>query len=315
MFASADNNRKKRGSPIRPKASRKPSSLSRRGSIGGKTVRKRPSGSRGRSSGRKELSTLLHWASTVLFAGIVGIGAYYFLILPYFYRWKPCYGSTEYDICIPHGYSIYGIDLSHHQGNIDWSAVSRLKEGEYPLGFVFIKATEGGNHKDDKYNHNIEEARSQGFVCGSYHYYNPGTSPSRQAEFFIKNVTVQKGDLPPVVDVEKKGANKASLQRELLVWLDMVEEYYGIRPIIYTNYKFRKRYLDNPQFDKYHFWIAHYYVENPKEDCDWIFWQFSDRGRIDGVREQIDVNVFRGSTLELNKLMVVRTVKSGNLVK
>lgn len=228
MFASADNNRKKRGSPIRPKASRKPSSLSRRGSIGGKTVRKRPSGSRGRSSGRKELSTLLHWASTVLFAGIVGIGAYYFLILPYFYRWKPCYGSTEYDICIPHGYSIYGIDLSHHQGNIDWSAVSRLKEGEYPLGFVFIKATEGGNHKDDKYNHNIEEARSQGFVCGSYHYYNPGTSPSRQAEFFIKNVTVQKGDLPPVVDVEKKGPTKPRYSVSCwsgLIWLRSIMVY------------------------------------------------------------------------------------------
>ncbi|HZK03458.1 MAG TPA: GH25 family lysozyme [Bacteroidaceae bacterium] len=310
MSALVGSGNKKKGVSKRPKTGKKTFYSSAKGTTGSKKSNKRKSASRAKSGNRhKDVSTLLHCTGVFLFLLIVGFGTYYFLFRPYFYRWKPCYGSTEYDICIPHGYSLYGIDVSHHQDNIDWSTVSMFRESDYPLGFVFIKATEGGNHKDTRYENNIEAARSQGFTCGSYHFYNPGTSPNRQAEFFIKNVTVQKGDLPPVVDIEKKGANKAALQRELLVWLDIVEEYYGIQPIIYTNYKFKKRYLDNPQFDRYHFWIAHYYVDNIDKDCDWIFWQFSDRGRIDGIKEHTDINVFRGSILEFNELTSARTVK------
>lgn len=290
----------KRGSSKGRKATERPSSVH-----AGKTSAKpRKSGKKsGKNSGSAGLSPVMHWIVTLTFAAVILLLAWLFLIRPYSYRWKPCLGSKDYGVCIPNGYNAYGMDVSHHQGTIDWKDVAGHK-GNWPLRFVFIKATEGGSFLDENYSENIAAARAAGLVCSSYHFYNPGTSPGKQADFFISHASVLKGDLPPVLDIERTGNNTDALQREILEWLRIVEKQYGVKPIVYCSYKFRKNYLTSPEFDKYRFWIAHYYVERPAEDCEWTFWQFTDRGIIDGIGERTDLNAFNGTLQDFESLRV-----------
>lgn len=247
----------------------------------------------------------LHWLITGAAVLTVLLLSYYLLLKPYFYRWMPCVGTKEYGTCLPEGYGCYGIDVSHHQGQIDWNRVSAtLKSDDIPVRFVFIKATEGGTFLDSSFRTNIESARKAGFVCGIYHFYNPGTSPRKQADFYISNVRLEKGDLAPVVDVERPGRSAEALQRELVDFLSALESHYGVRPIIYTSAKFRHNYLNNPIFDNYPFWVAHYYVSRPATDHNWSFWQFTDRAKVDGIDGYTDFNVFNGSDKDFENLRI-----------
>lgn len=247
----------------------------------------------------------LYWFLTVLMLALVSLGAFHFFLRPYFYRWKPCFGEKEYSVCLPSGYRYYGIDVSHHQGKIDWTRVAASSAiSEYPLKFVIMKATEGGTFKDPNFDFNIEAAREAGFVCGVYHFYNPATSPSVQAGFYRRNVSLAVGDLVPVVDVEVYPHNTRKLQADLLEFLRLIESYYGVKPIIYTSVKYRRRYLDTPDFDRYRFWIAHYYVDEPGTASQWCFWQFTDRARVDGIQGFTDLNVFKGSDSEFETLLM-----------
>lgn len=295
---------KKRGSSKRPSAKGRPSSsLS-----GGKRKEKSRARRKSASVVEKDIPLWAHWTATVSFALLMGLGAYFLLIRPYAYRWKPCYGTKEYEVCMPGGMELYGIDVSHHQGLIDWSRVSECSGNEYPLRFVFIKATEGGNFKDENYDYNIEEARKSGLSCGSYLFYNPSTPPELQAGFFIHNVSLRAGDLPPVLDVEKHGDSREEFQRDILKCVAILESYYGVKPVIYTSYKFKKRYLDTPELNGYPFWMAHYYVEKPDNDAAWTLWQFTDRGRVSGIDGYTDLNAFNGTMSDFRKLLAVRDV-------
>ena len=246
-------------------------------------------------------SDIMHWFLT----GIVAVGLlaffYYFFIRPYSYRWKPCYGFKGYGVCLPVNYKVHGIDVSHHQGTIDWSAVKGTEKQDYPIRFVFMKATEGGDYKDRRFAENFRKAGEVGLIRGAYHFYNPNTDPIRQADFFISQVKLKKGDLAPVLDIERKPRDKAQLQANLKIFLNRLELHYGVKPIIYTSYKYKTRYLDSPEFDAYPFWIAHYYVDMLSYKGTWQFWQHTDYGTVPGIDTNVDLNVFNGSLNELKK--------------
>ncbi|MBF9254536.1 glycoside hydrolase family 25 protein [Pontibacter sp. 172403-2] len=201
----------------------------------------------------------------------------------------------------PEGYSVYGIDVSKYQKEIDWQKV-RGNE----ISFAFLKATEGATLQDASFKGNWEQARRAGILCGAYHFYRPHLNPEVQARNFISLVKLQPGDLPPVLDVEVKGRkSKEQLRQDLQVWLRQVEKAYGIKPIIYTNYTFYKDYLAG-HFDDYHLWIAHYQVPELKlEKTDKLklaFWQHTDGGVIDGIVGAVDCNVFYGSMRDLRSV-------------
>lgn len=247
-------------------------------------------------------SSLLHWLLTTIGAIALLSFFYYFYIRPYSFRWKPCYGFKGYGVCLPVGFQIHGIDVSHHQGAIDWNAVKATQSDDYPIRFVFMKATEGGDHKDRRFDENFRRAAEVGLIRGAYHFYNPNTDPIRQADYFISQVELQSGDLAPVLDIERKPKDKALLQADLLKFLHRLEQHYGIKPIIYTSYKYKTRYLDAPEFDSYPLWIAHYYVDALSYEGPWILWQHTDYGTVPGIEENVDLNVFNGTLKELNKL-------------
>ena len=247
------------------------------------------------------------WLYYVLMGVIVVLfvaGFYWFFIRPYAYRWKPCYGLKGYGVCMPHGYKVHGIDISHYQGDIDWKMLKQTRQGQFPVQFIFMKATEGGDFADDKFVANFDSARAHGFIRGAYHFYNPKTDAHKQADFFINSVKLEPGDLPPVLDIEKKSRDIKKLQQDLKIWLRKVEKHYGVKPIIYASYKFKAKYLNDSVFDSYPYWIAHYYVDSVKYQGEWKFWQHTDVGTLPGIDEKVDLNIFNGSSTDLKGLLL-----------
>lgn len=240
--------------------------------------------------------------------GIIGVIFvaifYYFFIRPYAYRWKPCYGLKGYGVCMPSGYNVHGIDISHYQGKVDWKMLSQTRQSQFPVRFIFMKATEGGDFADNHFVANFDSARVHGFIRGAYHFYNPKTDPIRQAEFFKNSVNLEPGDLPPVLDIEKKAKDMNRLRDDLKIWLQLIEKHYGVKPIIYASYKFKTSYLNDSVFNSYPYWIAHYYVDSVRYEGDWSFWQHHDAGTLPGIDEQVDLNIFNGSLQQLDSMLI-----------
>ncbi len=226
---------------------------------------------------------------------------YYFFVGPSSFRWKALYGDVSY----PEGYEIHGIDISHYQGEIDWDKLSQAMIERCPVRFVVIKATEGSSTLDESFNDNFYQARENGFIRGAYHFWSIHTSARSQAEYFLKQVHLEEGDLPPVLDVEKKGnISTKQFQENVLTWLRIVEQRYKVKPIIYTYYKFKTTYLNDKVFDQYPYWIAHYYVDSVEYKGKWKFWQHTDAGRLPGIRGYVDFNIYNGSYYDLRKLTI-----------
>lgn len=228
---------------------------------------------------------------------------YYIFVGPFGFRWRALYGDVSY----PEGYEIHGIDISHHQGTIDWD---ELKDkgviDKLPIRFIMIKATEGATQIDRNFKDNFYQSREHGFTRGAYHFYSVHSSAKDQAQFFIKTVKLENGDLPPVLDVEHKPKNQTdeAFKNSILEWLNIVERHYGVKPIIYTYYKFKTRYLNDPVFDDYPYWIAHYYVDRVEYDGAWKFWQHTDAGRLPGIKGTVDFDIYNGSFYDLRKLTI-----------
>ena len=228
---------------------------------------------------------------------------YYFFVSPFGFRWRALYGDVSY----PEGYEIHGIDISHYQGEIDWE---KLKNNgmieKCPVRFVMIKATEGSSKIDENFIDNFYNAREYGFIRGAYHFYSVYSPAEAQARYFIKNVKLEAGDLPPVLDVEHKPKNQTDeeFKKSILTWLDIVEEEYGVKPIIYTYYKFKMKYLSDKVFDDYPYWIAHYYVDKVEYNGQWKFWQHTDCGKLPGISGYVDFNIYNGSFYDLRRLTI-----------
>lgn len=261
-----------------------------------------------RSRRRKRASFLSRYPQWALWTGGVGIALlyawafWYFFVSPTGFRWRALFGDAKY----PEGYEIHGIDISHYQGDIDWPKLRHAEIEGCPLRFIVIKATEGSSKLDDNFNDNFFQAREYGFIRGAYHFWSNKSSARSQAYYFLKQVHLEEGDLPPVLDIESKPANQSveDFQRDVLTWLHIVENQYQVKPIIYTFYKFKENYLSAPVFDDYPYWIAHYYVDKVEYKGAWKFWQHTDAGRLPGIKGFVDFNVYNGSYYDLQKLTI-----------
>lgn len=189
---------------------------------------------------------------------------------------------------------VVGFDVSQFQGDINWTKIDSV-EG-FKLDYVFIRATAGKDKVDSRFEENWSNARKHKFIRGAYHYYRPNENSLEQAKNFIKNVKLRKGDFPPVLDIEKLPESQSidSLKVGLKRWLKTVEKHYKVKPIIYSGEKYYEDFLKE-EFEGYTFWIANYnfWVENMKED--WQFWQFTEKARINGIDENVDINIYNGS--------------------
>jgi lysozyme len=209
-----------------------------------------------------------------------------------------------YQVLKKHEGKVFGFDVSQFQGEINWKEIDSV-EGKFPLRFVFIRATAGNDKEDSRFDENWVAAKKHNFIRGAYHYYRPNENSIEQAENFIKTVKLKKGDFPPVLDIEKLPKNQSidSLKVGLKRWLKKIDEHYKVRPIIYTGEKYYNDFL-REDFPEYTFWVANYnfFVEEIKDD--WLFWQFTEKARIDGINERVDINIYNGTPKMLEYLTI-----------
>lgn len=203
-----------------------------------------------------------------------------------------------------HEGKVIGFDISEYQGTINWAKVDTLEQ-KFPLEFVFIRATVGKERADRQFETNWLQAKKKNMLRGAYHYYRPNENSLEQAELFIKTVTLQKGDLPPVLDIEQLPKNQSveQLKVGLRRWLQRVEKHYKAKPIIYSGESYYTDFLKK-EFGEYTFWIANYnfFVEEPKDE--WLFWQFTERASVPGIRGNVDINIYNGTPKMLRYLTV-----------
>ena len=169
-------------------------------------------------------------------------------------------------------YPVQGFDLSHHQGDIQWSKISPEK-----FQFVYLKATEGGDFKDSKFQDNWLKAHN-----------------------FIETVPKKLDALPPVIDLEYDSNcihtyTREQLLQEIKVMHDLLAQHYAKQPIFYVSKTFYHIVLMG-NFKDTPLWIRDY-QEKPqlKDQRDWMFWQHTNQGHIQGIVKPVDLNVFSGS--------------------
>lgn len=210
-----------------------------------------------------------------------------------------------FGISIPNNYTINGIDVSKYQSYIYWSSVKKMMIDEINIDFTFIKATEGNNTVDAMFKRNWQLSKENNITHGAYHFFIATRSGKLQAQNFINTVSLQKGDLPPVIDVEEiYNVDETTMKQRLLQCLQIIEQHYKVKPIIYTYADFYEKYLSK-DFANYKLWIAHYTNNNKPDIANrWLFWQHSQEGRVNGITEKVDFNVFNGNQQNFEDLLI-----------
>ena len=228
---------------------------------------------------------------------------------------------------------IYGIDISRHQHeqkgklyDINWDKLRITHLGtlsnkkikgrvDYPVSFIYIKSTEGCTVLNAYYATDYKQARVHGVRTGTYHFFSTISPGAAQAEFFLRNSMLSKGDMPPVLDVEptdwqiKHMGGPEVLFRSVRAWMEKVTKRTGCRPVLYISQSFTKKYLPlAPDLaDNYLVWIARYGEYKP--DIKLAYWQLSPDGRISGIHGDVDINVFNGYENQYHNFLKKHCVK------
>lgn len=188
-----------------------------------------------------------------------------------------------------------GIDVSHHNGKIDWNLVAQDPAG---IEFVYVKATEGTTLKDSYFVHNMRGARKAGLKVGAYHFFRMTSSAHDQFNNFSKTLDKVKFDLLPMVDVETRDkASNEAVHDSLEVFISLVRKKYGVSPVIYGSNKSYNMFCGDDVAGDSPLYIARY-GENPpviKGLRHYTMWQYSDKGRINGIHKPVDLCRFHPS--------------------
>lgn len=187
---------------------------------------------------------------------------------------------------------VHGIDLSRYQGDVFWETVGENTK----MAYVYLKATEGGDRIDPKFERNIQLAHRYGLKVGSYHFFRPKTPLQKQLENFTTQCLPGEQDLIPMIDVETT-ANMPTEQfcDSLLTFLKMVEQAYHQKPLVYTFRNFYNWHLVG-KLDDYQLMVAMYLDEEPvlADERDITLWQYTGKGRIVGINGYVDKSRFLG---------------------
>lgn len=188
---------------------------------------------------------------------------------------------------------IHGIDISHYQGNVFWEHIGDNSK----MAYVYIKATEGGDRIDARYKENIDLAHQYGLKVGSYHFYRPKTEQGKQLENFRTQCRPSDQDLIPLIDIETTGGLSTNeFCDSLFKFLALVEKTYKQKPLLYTGTNFYNRHLLG-KINEYKLMIAQYTKDEPvlRDERDFIIWQYTGKGRIDGIRGHVDKSRIMGN--------------------
>jgi len=226
-----------------------------------------------------------------LIISLILLGLAAFAALTFLFSGKPVPQATDY---------IQGIDISHHQGAIDWRTV-----GAGDVRFVYMKASEGGDFVDPNFKTNWERAGQTDLYRGAYHFFTQCRSAAQQAANFIRTAGGMNGALPPALDLEhmgpcQEGPTTARIDLEVEKFMDILEAHYGVRPVLYTTQEFHDRYLINLKDEQ--FWVRSIFQPPKFRSDSWLIWQHHHRGTVRGIKGPVDLNAFRGTLDDLEAL-------------
>jgi len=199
----------------------------------------------------------------------------------------------------PGRYPIHGIDISKYQGDIEWLSVRRSG-----VSFAYIKATEGGDHLDEKFEQNWRNASRAGVPRGAYHFYYFCRTAAEQARWFIQNVPRDRTALPPVLDMEWNHQSRNCpikptpnhIRNEMTQFVSILTAHYGRRPLIYTTVDFYAQ-NDIGRVRGADFWLRSV-AGHPSETYPgqrWTLWQYTGTGNVPGIKGKVDLNAFAGT--------------------
>jgi lysozyme len=199
-------------------------------------------------------------------------------------------------------FPIQGIDVSHHQGDINWEFVATDPHG----AFAYMKATEGGDFKDKSFPDNWVQAKRQGIARGAYHFFTLCRPGVDQAKNFVDSLKSDFGELPPALDLEYLGNCKTiqtpeDVLREVTAFVDELKRHDPRKPLFYVGGGFYEKYMKAlaNQYPEHDEWARNLILE--PSPADWLFWQFAETGRVEGIDGPVDLNVFNGSREEFQK--------------
>jgi lysozyme len=198
-------------------------------------------------------------------------------------------------------YPVHGIDVSHHQGDIDWPKVARAS-----VHFVYIKATEGADFRDKKFQDNWRAASAAGVKRGAYHFFTFCRPADAQARNFIAAVPRDQGALAPALDLEfggncSKRPSIAEAKASLDAFSNAIFTAYGTRPVLYVTDEFL-RFYESALPKHAGLWIRSIAWKPLWSRYEWVYWQYHNRGHIDGIAGPVDLNVFKGTVADFDKV-------------
>lgn len=243
---------------------------------------------------------------------LLGTGYYFRFELAYYFSFMPkksdslqkiSSDSHIFAVLEKHHKKVIGIDVSEYQGDVDWGTVKFVQDS-FPIQFVMVRASAGKDKVDSKFKKNWSALKKRKFIRGAYHFYRPNENSILQAQNFIKTVKIEKGDFPPILDIENlpKKQSMDSLKVGLKRWLQLIENHYKVRPIIYSSENYYKNFLKK-DFPEYQFWIANYNGWIHEINADWLIWQFSEKAFVFGIKGNVDVNIYNGTPKMLQYLV------------
>lgn len=187
---------------------------------------------------------------------------------------------------------VHGIDVSHYQNTINWETIGDNTR----MAYVYIKASEGSDRIDERYEENIILAHRYGLKVGAYHFYRPKIDQQLQLQNFVSQCKPSEQDLIPMIDVEtNSGLATEAFCDSLFKFLELVEHAYKQRPLIYTGTNFYNRHFVG-KLDRYLLMIAQYSKQEPvlADERDVTLWQYTGKGHVDGVNGYVDKSRFMG---------------------
>lgn len=205
-------------------------------------------------------------------------------------------------VCAP-GDTVFGIDVSYYQGDIDWDAVAA--DG---VQYAIIRVSHSLQFFDPQFDANLAGARAAGVHAGVYQFFEPDEDPVAQADLLLEALgPLQPGDLPPMIDVESTGGRSpGEINTAIHAWIDRVESTLGVKPLVYSGYYFWNDNVGSTDFGEYPLMLPWYGVDCPGGvNVGWDMWsihQYCDCGSVAGISGPVDVDRFNGTLADLEAL-------------
>lgn len=251
---------------------------------------------RKKTKGQKKRSGSRFYVVTLVVLVILLANAY---VLHKYYR-NNSIGSSPMPVVAPGSQNgkVLGIDISHHNGRIDWEKVKASG-----VTFAYIKVSEGTTHLNRRFTNNYNQAKAAGLKCGMYHFFSYNKSGKEQAQYFLNNLCFEYGDLPPAVDIEyvKSSYRRTDeriihqRRREIASFDSVIYDAIGIHPVIYTNKECYRDLIGKTPSDSSDLWICDIVHETPSTPRPWTIWQYKHDGKVRGIKGNVDLNVFNGN--------------------